>query len=89
MVFLKNGFFFHPFDGESYNSTEQFDFINLIRECSSVTGACFLMERKTEKEYEEEVEKGKKKGKKKGGNGNKTKSKKYKSKNKTRKRPKK
>ena len=47
MVFLKNGFFFHPFDGESHNSTEQFDLINLVRECSSVTGACFLMERKT------------------------------------------
>jgi GT2 family glycosyltransferase len=47
MVFLKNGFFFHPFDGEPYNSTEQFDFINLIRECSSVTGACFLTKRKT------------------------------------------
>jgi len=47
MVFLKNGFFFHPFDGEPHNSNEQFNFINLIRECSSVTGACFLMERKT------------------------------------------
>ena len=46
MVFLKNGFFFHPFDGESYDSTEQFDFINLIRECSSVTGACLLTKRK-------------------------------------------
>ena len=47
MVFLKNGFFFHPFDGEPHNSTEQFDIINLVRECSSVTGACFLMKRKT------------------------------------------
>ena len=47
MVFLKNGFFFHPFDGEPHDSTEQFDIINLVRECSSVTGACFLMERKT------------------------------------------
>ena len=47
MVFLKNGFFFHPFYGELHKSTEQFDLINLVRECSSVTGACFLMERKT------------------------------------------
>jgi len=47
MVFLKNGFFFHPFDDEPYNSTEQFGLVNLVRECSSVTGACFLMERKT------------------------------------------
>jgi len=47
MVFLKNGFYFHPFDGELYNSTEQFNIINLVRECSSVTGACFLVKRKT------------------------------------------
>ena len=46
MVFLKNGFFFHPFDSESHNSTIQFNFINLIRECSSVTGACLLTKRK-------------------------------------------
>jgi len=47
MVFLKNGFYFHPFDGELYNSTEQFNIINIVRECSSVTGACFLVKRKT------------------------------------------
>jgi len=46
MVFLKNGFFFHPFDNEPHNSTTQFNFINLIRECSSVTGACLLTKRK-------------------------------------------
>jgi len=46
MVFLKNGFFFHPFDNEPHNSTTQFNFINFIRECSSVTGACLLTKRK-------------------------------------------
>ena len=45
MVFLKNGFFFHPFDHESFQSDTQFDFINLMRECSSVTGACLLTKR--------------------------------------------
>ena len=42
MAFLKNGFFFHPFDNESFKSNSQFNFINLMRECSSVTGACLL-----------------------------------------------
>ena len=45
MVFLKNGFFFHPFDHESFQSDTQFDFINVMRECSSVTGACLLTKR--------------------------------------------
>ena len=45
MVFLKNGFFFHPFDHESFQSDTQFGFINLMRECSSVTGACLLTKR--------------------------------------------
>ena len=45
MVFLKNGFFFHPFDHESFQSDTQFNFINLMRECSSVTGACLLTKR--------------------------------------------
>ena len=45
MVFLKNGFFFHPFDNESFKSNSQFNFINLMRECSSVTGACLLTKR--------------------------------------------
>ena len=42
MVFLKTGFFFHPFDHEPYSSKIQFNLINLMRECSSVTGACLL-----------------------------------------------
>ena len=46
MVFLKNGFFFHPFDHESSKSNTQFNFINLMRECSSVTGACLLTKKK-------------------------------------------
>ena len=46
MVFLKNGFFFHPFDQEPFESDTQFNFINLMRECSSVTGACLLTKRK-------------------------------------------
>jgi GT2 family glycosyltransferase len=45
MAFLKNGFFFHPFDNESTKSNIQFNFINLMRECSSVTGACLLTKR--------------------------------------------
>jgi GT2 family glycosyltransferase len=45
MVFLKNGFFFHPFDHEPFQSNTQFNFINLMRECSSVTGACLLTKR--------------------------------------------
>tara|TARA_B100001750_G_scaffold106385_1_gene84181 strand:- start:1143 stop:2231 length:1089 start_codon:yes stop_codon:yes gene_type:complete len=45
MVFLKNGFFFHPFDNEKNTSNTQFNFINLMRECSSVTGACLLTKR--------------------------------------------
>ena len=45
MVFLKNGFFFHPFDHEKEASKIQFGFINLMRECSSVTGACLLTKR--------------------------------------------
>ena len=45
MVFLRNGFFFHPFDHEKDGSKTQFDFINLVRECSSVTGACLLTKR--------------------------------------------
>ena len=46
MVFLKNGFFFHPFDHELSTSNTQFNFINLMRECSSVTGACLLTKKK-------------------------------------------
>jgi len=46
MVFLKNGFFFHPFDHEPFKSNTQFNFINLMRECSSVTGACLLTKKK-------------------------------------------
>ena len=45
MIFLKNGFFFHPFDNEPNSSKTQFNFINLMRECSSVTGACLLTKR--------------------------------------------
>jgi len=46
MAHLKNGFFFHPLQNTPSKSDEQFDTLNLIRECSSVTGACLLTKRK-------------------------------------------
>ncbi len=45
MAHLKNGFFFHPLQKFPSKSNEQFDTLNLIRECSSVTGACLLIKR--------------------------------------------
>lgn len=45
MVFLKNGFFFHPFHKKPSKSNEEFNLINTLRECSSVTGACLLTKR--------------------------------------------
>ena len=45
MVFLKNGFFFHPFHKKPSKSKEEFNLINTLRECSSVTGACLLTKR--------------------------------------------
>jgi GT2 family glycosyltransferase len=46
MVFLKNGFFFHPFHKKPSNSNDEFNLVNTMRECSSVTGACLLTKRK-------------------------------------------
>jgi O-antigen biosynthesis protein len=46
MVFLKNGFFFHPFHKKPSKNNEEFNLINTLRECSSVTGACLLTKRK-------------------------------------------
>jgi len=46
MAHLKNGFFFHPLQRIPSKSNEQFNVLNLIRECSSVTGACLLVKRK-------------------------------------------
>ena len=46
MAHLKNGFFFHPLQKSPSSDHIQFDTLNLIRECSSVTGACLLTTRK-------------------------------------------
>jgi O-antigen biosynthesis protein len=46
MTHLKNGFFFHPLQKLPSKDDVQFDTLNLIRECSSVTGACLLTTRK-------------------------------------------
>tara|TARA_B110000438_G_scaffold302402_1_gene359974 strand:- start:130 stop:2007 length:1878 start_codon:yes stop_codon:yes gene_type:complete len=46
MAHLKNGFFFHPLQKLSSENDVHFDTLNLIRECSSVTGACVLTTRK-------------------------------------------
>ena len=46
MAHLKNGFFFHPLQKFPSNDDRQFNTLNLIRECSSVTGACLLTTRK-------------------------------------------
>ena len=46
MAHLKNGFFFHPLQKLPSNDNVQFNTLNLIRECSSVTGACLLTTRK-------------------------------------------
>ena len=45
MAHLKNGFFFHPLQKFPSNSDTQFNTLNLIHECSSVTGACLLTKR--------------------------------------------
>jgi len=46
MAHLKNGFFFHPLQKFPFKHDAQFNTLNLIRECSSVTGACLLTTRK-------------------------------------------
>ncbi len=45
MVFLKTGYFFHPFQNKPSNNNDFFGFINSLRETSSVTGACMLIKK--------------------------------------------
>ena len=46
MIFLKNGFAFHPYERKSYLDQGYFGLLNIIREYSSITGACLLTKKK-------------------------------------------
>lgn len=46
IVFLKSGAGFHPLIKQVENSTTCHNFLNVIRDCSAVTGACMLVKRK-------------------------------------------
>ena len=42
ITLLETGAGFHPFQQTSENSSKYFNFINVIRDCSAVTGACLM-----------------------------------------------
>ncbi|MGI0010511.1 MAG: glycosyltransferase family 2 protein, partial [Nitrosopumilaceae archaeon] len=46
VVFLKTGAGFHPLQGVDANSSIYFGFLNVVRNCSAVTGACLLIKKK-------------------------------------------
>lgn len=43
---LKTGAGFHPMQGVNANSPGYFGFLNIVRDCSAVTGACLLIKKK-------------------------------------------
>lgn len=45
IALLKTGAGFHPLQGKDANSLGYFGFLNVIRDCSAVTGACLLIKK--------------------------------------------
>ncbi|MGI0009808.1 MAG: glycosyltransferase family 2 protein, partial [Nitrosopumilaceae archaeon] len=46
IALLKTGAGFHPLQGVNSKSPDYFGFLNVIRDCSAVTGACLLIKKK-------------------------------------------